>query len=148
MQVILTQDVKTLGKKGDVVKVADGYARNFLFRNGLAREATEGSLRERDQHKKAEADRVQRELDAAKDLARRIGEQTIAVPVRCGDGGKLYGAVTSQDVADALTRVIGEPVDKRTVVLKEPIKKLGQHKVAVKLHPKVSATVTVDVVAA
>ncbi|HEY3999859.1 MAG TPA: 50S ribosomal protein L9 [Candidatus Xenobia bacterium] len=148
MKVILLQDVKTLGKKGEVVNVSDGYARNFLFPRGLAAEASEANLRNLDHKQQVEKDKYAREVAAARELAGRMAEHPMSVPVKCGENGKLYGAVTSADVAEALSKAVGVPIDKRKVELKEPIKKLGQFKVAVKVHAKVTADVTVDVVAA
>lgn len=146
MKVILLQDVKALGKRGEVVKVNDGYARNFLFPKGLAREATDATMRELEHTNKVADEKKARELAVAQELATRMQEKAVSVPVKTGEGGKLYGAVTSQDIATVLSKVVGEPVDKRNVQLKEPIKKLGQFKVHVKVHPKVTAEITVEIV--
>jgi large subunit ribosomal protein L9 len=148
VKVILIQDVKALGKRGEVVNVSDGYARNFLFPKALAKEASDVAMRELEHSNKVADDKKARELAAARALADRMQEKAIAVPVKTGENGKLYGAVTNQDVAAVLGKVIGEKLDKRKVELKEPIKKIGQFKVGVKLHPQVTAEVTVDIVAA
>ncbi len=145
MKVILLCDVKGSGKKGDVVNVSDGYANNYLLKNKLAQPATAQNLnlleaqRSSEQYKKAQA------LAAAKETAAALSATEITVPVTVGANGKLFGALNTQAIADALAKA-GVAVDKKKIVLDQPIKQTGTYKVAVKLHPEVSAKVTVNVV--
>jgi len=145
MQVVLTEDVKGLGRSGDLVKVADGYARNYLLPRHLATPATEGTLRDR-AAQRAMADRQRaRELESAKALAERMVDLVITVDVKAGETGRLFGAVTAQDVSTALEAALDERIDKRKIVLGEPIKHVGQHTIEVRLGQGVSATVTLTV---
>lgn len=146
MQVILLEDVKALGKRGAVVKVTDGYARNFLFPKKLAAEATEGNVRALAHDKQVAQTRQSRELQHAKDIAAKLSANPVKLPVKSGDKGKLYGAVTSTDIAVALTQATGIDIDKKKLVLKEPIKRLGTYTVKVKLHHDVNAEIKIDVV--
>lgn len=145
MKMILLQDVKNLGKKGAVVDVADGYARNFLLPRKLAEAATDGHLRLIDKEKADQAARAQREQEKAQQLAEQLAEKAVPVKVKVGEGGRLFGSVTAADVATALSKQAGTAIDKRKVQLNDPIKKLGTYTVSVKLHPKVSAKIQVDV---
>lgn len=145
MQVVLTEDVKGLGKSGDLVKVADGYARNFLFPRHLATPVTEGALKARAAEREvADRHRV-RELENAKALAEKMSNLVLSVHVKSGETGRLFGAVTAQDVAKALEGALGEKIDKRKIALGEPIKHVGQHAIEVRLAQGVSATVTLTV---
>lgn len=144
MQVLLREDVKGLGKRGQVVRVADGYARNFLFPRGLAEDISAGKMRqvESEQRKSvARADRVEQEARA---LAERIGQIRLELALRVGENGKPFGAITAQDIAEMLAAK-GVVVDKRRIELKAPIRQLGQHVVEVKPHAKVSARLVLDV---
>jgi large subunit ribosomal protein L9 len=145
MKMILLQDVKNLGKKGAVVDVADGYARNYLLPRKLAEAATDGHLRLIDKEKADQAARAQREQEKAQQLAEQLAEKAVPVKVKVGEGGRLFGSVTAADVATALSKQAGTPIDKRKVQLSDPIKQLGTYTVSVKLHPKVSAKIQVDV---
>lgn len=147
MQVILLADVKSLGKKGTVVNVSDGYARNFLFPKRLAMEATEGNLRALQHDVKVQSDKHAREVDHARKAADALKEKTIRVPVKAGDKGKLYGAVTSADIAEAVKLVTDWPIDKRKIELKEPIKKVGTYSIRLRIHPEVHCDLTIEVVA-
>lgn len=147
MQVILLEDVKALGKRGSVVKVTDGYARNFLFPKKLAVEATEGNVKNLKHSDAVQKTKKSREVEHARELAAALQANPVQVPARAGDKGKLYGAVTNVDVAQALEKVIGLPIDKRKVTLKEPIKKLGVYTVKVRLHTEVAPEVKIEVVA-
>ncbi len=144
MKVILLQDVKGSGKKGDVVNVSDGYANNYLIRNKLAQPATAQNLnlleaqRSSERYKKAQA------LAAARETAEALNKTEVTVPVTVGANGKLFGALNTQAIADALGKA-GVEVDKKKIVLEQPIKQTGTYKVAVKLHPEVTAKVTVIV---
>ena len=145
MKVILTQDVKAQGKKGDVVNVSDGYARNFLFKNNLVIEANDANMNILNRQKAAERQRKAEEKAAALELKKKLDATTVTVPIKTGENGKLYGALNSQNVADAL-KAAGIEVDKRKIVLTSPIKTLGVHKVTVKPYAEVTATLTVNVV--
>jgi len=143
VQVILLEDVKRLGKKGSAVKVSDGYARNFLFPKKLAVEATEGNLRALQHEAKIHGQKVERELEQARQLAADLKATPLFVPAKAGESGKLYGAVTSADIAMALSKKF--PVDKRKIELKEPIKKVGTYQVRVRIHSQVHAEITIRV---
>ncbi len=144
MQVILLSDVKGLGKANDVVNVSDGYARNFLFKKKLAKETTASNLNEVKLQTGAKAEHERRALAAAQELKGKLDGQTFTIKAKGGEGGKLYGAVTAADIADALTAA-GFDTDKKQVVLSGPIKAAGVFSARIKLHPKVSAEVNVDV---
>jgi large subunit ribosomal protein L9 len=144
MKVILTADVKGQGKKGDVIEVSEGYGRNFLLHKNLAAEASAQALNEAKQKVDAEKKRKELERQEAFSAAEKLKNQTVEVKVRCGDG-KIYGSVTSKEIADALNAK-GFKVDKKQIVLKEIIKSLGKFDVEVKLYPGVAAKVALDVV--
>ena len=146
MKVILLEDVKKLGKKGDLVDVSDGYARNFLFPRNLAKEATEGSLKQLKQVKDAIAKKKQKELEQAKELAKVLSNTTVTLKVKAGEQGKLFGSVTSKDISEALKKQYNIEVDRRKIELQEPIKSLGSYKVDVKLAPGVDAKLSVKIV--
>jgi large subunit ribosomal protein L9 len=147
MKVILLQDVKGQGKKDQVVNVSDGYARNYLIPRGLAVEATEGKVREL-ARQTAHADKKKKqEEDAAREVAARLGGLTVKVGGKAGEGGKLFGAVGNKDIAEALEKQHGFIVDKKKILLKEPLKNIGVFPVTVKLHPVAQAEIQVAVVA-
>lgn len=145
MKVILTEDVKAQGKKGDLINVSDGYARNFLFPKGLAVAANAANVAERNSklaaidHKKAE------EKAAASELAAKLSTLTVVMTAKAGAGEKLFGSVTSKEIAEEIKKRYNLDVDKKKIVLDEPIRAFGAYKVAVKLHPEVSATLTVKI---
>ncbi|MBA2451405.1 MAG: 50S ribosomal protein L9 [Chloroflexi bacterium] len=145
MKVILTQDIKGTGKAGEVKDVADGYARNFLIPRKLAVVATAGALKGVEQRQTAESKRVASEETVARALADRIGAEPVVMTAKVGDQGRLYGSITSGDIAEALTRRLHEPIDKRRIELPDPIRQLGSFEVPIRLHRNVSATLTVDV---
>ncbi len=144
MKVILLEDVKNVGKKGDILEAADGYARNFLLPKKLAVAANKENLNDLEQKKKAAASKAQKELEAAEALGERIKSAKVTVPVKIGENGKLFGSVTSKEIEQAF-RSAGIDVDKKKIDLKEHIKTAGTHKVVVKLHPKVSVSAEVEV---
>lgn len=144
MKVLLLQDVKPQGKKGDIVEVNDGYARNFLIRRGLAKEATASVINETNQRRAADEKRRKEELEAAKQAAERLNGTTVEIAIRCGENGKPFGAVTAKEIADKLSQM-GYDVDKKKVVLKDAIKMVGNYHVELKLHPGVTAKVVVAV---
>ena len=146
MKVILLGDVKALGKKGDVVEVAEGYARNFLLPRNLASEANKGALAVHADQKRANEKREAQTLADAKDLANKIEQTKLAVKAKAGGNGKLFGAVTNADVADAIHDALSVAVDKHKIEIKSQIKALGAYPVEVKLHKNVVAKATINVV--
>ncbi len=145
MKVILTDDVKGQGKKGDMINVSDGYARNFLLPKGLATEATKTAINEMKGKADAKAYREEKELEAAKELAAKIESVSVTIESKSGDNGKLFGSITSADVADALKMQGHIVVDKKKIVLHDPIKSVGEYQLPVKVHAGVSATLKVTV---
>jgi large subunit ribosomal protein L9 len=148
MKIVLRDDVENLGRKGDVVDVADGYARNYLVPRGLAMKATKGVVKQAEAMRRNRATKEARDRDAAQAHAAALAGARIEITARAGEGGKLFGSVTTADVAEALLAQKGVEVDRRKVGLDEPLKELGEAEVVVKLHPDVSATFTLVVVAA
>ena len=148
MKLILTQEVDGLGAAGDVVEVKDGYGRNYLVPRGLGIRWTRGGEKTIESIKTARASRAARDEDHAKEIATKLQANPVNVKVRAGEGGRLFGAVTTSEIADAIGEVSGEKVDRRTIVVTNPIKTLGAHEVSVKLHDEVSATVALNVVPA
>ncbi|MGB9825699.1 MAG: 50S ribosomal protein L9 [Desulfofundulus sp.] len=145
MKVILLEDVKNLGSRGSVVNVSDGYARNFLIPRGLAVEATPGKMKELAQQKAVEARKRQEAEARARDLAARLDGLTVQIKARVGEGGRLFGAVSSKDIAEALEQQYWVTIDKKKILLKEPIRQLGEQTLVIKLHPSVQAQVKVAV---
>jgi large subunit ribosomal protein L9 len=148
MKLILTQEVTGLGAPGDVVEVKDGYGRNYLVPRGAAIRWTRGAEKTVESIKKARTSRAVRDHDTAEALKAKLEESPVQVKVRAGEGGRLFGAVTVTDIAEALAEVSGQEVDKRTIAVGNPIKSLGAHEVTVKLHDEVSATVALNVIPA
>ncbi|MGH7585646.1 MAG: 50S ribosomal protein L9 [Gemmatimonadales bacterium] len=146
MDVILREDVKTLGKAGELVRVKPGYARNFLLPRGLAFEATEGNKRRIAAEQNARNAKAAEHRAGAEDEARKLSTVAVTITARAGEEGRLFGSITSQDIADALEEQ-GVAVDKRRIELEHPIKMLGWHTVPVRLHAEVTAEVRVQVVA-
>ena len=146
MKVVLIQDVKNLGKVDDIVNVNDGYARNFLFRKQLALEATPENLNTVKTRKKAEAAKNQKALKEAQDIAEKLKGKVFELPVKCGEGGRLYGAITAMDVAQALAAA-GFKVDKRGIQISQPIKSLGDYTIDVRLHSEVTFPLKIKIVA-
>ena len=145
MKVILLQDVKTLGKKGDVVEVSDGYARNQLIPKGFAKEATQGNVRNLEKQKALAAEKKAAQKEAAQKQADELEKVTIEIKTKGGDNGKLFGSITSKDIAEALEEQYGLKVDKKKIDLAAPIKQTGVTNVTIKLFPEVSAKVKVKV---
>jgi len=146
MEVILRDDIKTLGKAGDLVRVKPGYARNFLLPKGLAYEATEGNKKRIVAETKARNVRLAAEKDAAVAIAAGLAAVSLTFSRKAGEEGKLFGSITSQDIADSLATQ-GQTVDKRRIELTHPIKTVGEHTVIVRLHPEVHADIRVTVAA-
>jgi large subunit ribosomal protein L9 len=147
MKVILAGDVDNLGYKGDVVTVADGFARNYLVPKGLALMATKGSLRQAEQMRRAREEAARKRREAAAAKVGVLGSQPVYISARAVDEGRLYGSVTKSDIARAVHEQLGELVDRHDVRLDEPIRKLGVAQVEVHLHEEVNALVTVEVIA-
>lgn len=145
MEVILLKEVKRLGQAGDVKKVADGYARNYLIPRGLAAPASEGVRQTLAQQAEARLRHQAQDKAAAEAKAANLQHIVLEFTAKAGDSGRLYGSITSADIAARLSEIIGEEVDKRKVLLEEPIKEAGQSKVDVKLHPDVKITIRVVV---
>ncbi|HTU83547.1 MAG TPA: 50S ribosomal protein L9 [Candidatus Acidoferrales bacterium] len=148
MKIVLMSDVKSLGKKGEVVEVAEGYARNFLLPRRLATEADKGALAQLGSQKKAQEKREAQMLADAQALADRLAASKLAIRAKAGGNGKLFGAVTNADVATAIADALSVAIDKHKIELKNQIKALGSYPVEIKLHKNVVAKATVDVVAA
>ena len=146
MKVILAGDVETLGRKGDVVTVADGYARNYLVPKGLALRATKGALRQAEEMRRARVDAERKRKEAAAAKVATLASQPVYISARAGEGGRLFGSVTSSDVARAVAEQLGENVDRHNVRLDEPIRELGEFQVEIHLHEEVNALVTVEVI--
>ncbi len=147
MKVLLLEDVKGTGKKDEIVKVSDGFARNFLFPKKLAVEATTATIKGAQKKKAAEDKREEEKKDAALALGKSLKEKTVTLKVRSGEQGRLYGSVTTQEIADGLKAQHGIEVDKRKIELAEPIRQVGEAQVTIKLYPEVTTTMKVLVVA-
>ena len=145
MKVIFLQDVKSLGKKGEIVNVNDGYARNFILPKKLGVEATGKNLNDLKLQKNNEKKVAQENLDAAKALAAKLAEGEVVLAIKVGEGGRTFGSVSSKEIAAAVKEQMGLELDKKKISLKEPVKSLGTHIVTVKLHPEVAAELKVSV---
>ena len=148
MKLILTQEVSGLGAPGDVVEVKDGYGRNYLVPRGLATRWTRGGQKTVDSIKAGRAARAVRDQAHAEEVKARLEASPVDVKVRAGSGGRLFGAVTPAEIAGAIQATSGEAVDRRTIVVDQPIKSLGAHQVSLRLHENVSATVALNVIPA
>ncbi|MCI9382310.1 MAG: 50S ribosomal protein L9 [Dorea sp.] len=145
MKVILTEDVKSLGKKGEIVEVSDGYARNFILKKKKGLEANSKNLNDL-KLKKANEDKIaQEQYEAARELGKTIEAGEIKMSIKTGEGGKAFGSIASKEIAAELKEQMGLEVDKKKIQLKETIKTVGTHEVPIKLHPKVTATLKVIV---
>ncbi len=147
MRIILQKIVESLGEPGDIVQVADGYARNYLIPRGLAAPVTKGAVRHAERVKAGHEERLRRNRGEAEALAGRLTKTPVRISVQAGDEGRLFGHVTPQQIAEAMSEQLGEKVDHRKIHLDEPIRSVGAHQVQIRLHPEVNATLTVDVVA-
>jgi large subunit ribosomal protein L9 len=147
MKVILADDVDNLGQKGDIVAVADGFARNFLIPKGKALLATKGALRQAEMMQRARQEREEKRKAEAASKVAVLASSPVYISARAGEGGRLFGSVTKSDVARGILEQLGDPVDRHDVVLDDPIRVLGTHQVEVKLHEEVNALVTVEVIA-
>ena len=145
MKVILKQDVNKIGKKGELLEVADGYGRNFLVARGLAEEATDGRLRELQQMQMTQKIKDDKKLKIAEESKKKLGGKVVRIKVNTGEGGKLFGSVTNAQIADALTSQYGVPVDKKDLKIEETVKQTGEYRFKVKLYAGVDAEMTLKV---
>ncbi|MBR5570163.1 MAG: 50S ribosomal protein L9 [Oscillospiraceae bacterium] len=145
MKVILTQDVKGKGKKGQMLEISDGYARNFLLPRKLAVEATADAINTMRMNDKAAAEKAAKERAEAVEISRRLREMTLVVTAKGGGAGRLFGSVTNQEIADSLKAKTGIALDKRKIVLSDPIKSVGTYTVTCKLGYEISAPLTVKI---
>ena len=147
MKIILHKAVETLGEPGEIVQVADGYARNYLFPRGLAGPATKGAVKHAERVKAQAAERLRKGKEEAESTAARLAKAPVRMQAQAGEDGKLFGSITGHHIAEQIQIQLEETVDHRDIKLEEPIRSLGAHTVKVHLHPEVDASVTVDVVA-
>ncbi|MCR4693930.1 MAG: 50S ribosomal protein L9 [Pseudobutyrivibrio sp.] len=145
MKVILLQDVKSLGKKGDVVEVNEGYARNMLFKKKLGKEATNAALNDLKLQNKHDEKVAAENLEAAKEFAKEIEQWLVETSIKTGEGGRTFGSVSTKEIAESTKKQYGKEIDKKKIVLDDPIRALGTYEVKVKLHPQVTATLRVHV---
>ncbi|WLV24673.1 50S ribosomal protein L9 [Aciduricibacillus chroicocephali] len=145
MKVIFTKDVKGTGKKGEIKEVSEGYARNFLLKKGVAVEATAANLNTLKNEKKKQAQQEQQEKEEAINLKDNLADLTVEIKTKSGEGGRLFGSITSKQIADELKKQFGYKIDKRKIELAEPIRALGYTTVPVKLHHEVEGSVKVHV---
>ena len=145
MKLILLEDVKSVGKKGDLINASEGYANNFLLPKKLAVEATKSNLNDYELKQKADAKRRQEELEKAQETAAALKDKVVTIKVKTGGNGKLFGSVTNKEVADAIVEQTKLEIDKKKVSIGDPIKMVGERTAVVKLHPKVSAEVTIKI---
>jgi len=145
MKVILLEDVKSLGKKGEVVNVNDGYARNFVLPKKLGVEATGKNMNDLKLQKANEEKVAKEHLEAAQAFAKEMENDHVVVSIKAGEGGRTFGSVSSKEIATAYKEQCGKEIDKKKIILPEPIKSFGIYEVAVKLHPKVTGTLKVKV---
>ncbi len=148
MKLILTQEVTGLGTPGDVVEVKDGYGRNYLVPRGLATAWTKGGQKQVDSIRKARASREIADVETAQKVRAALESKGVRLAVNTGASGRLFGAVTPGDVADAVKQATGTDVDRRKIEIAQPIKSVGEYTVSVRLHPEVAATVALEVVPA
>jgi large subunit ribosomal protein L9 len=147
MKIILHKPVDSLGQPGEIVQVADGYARNYLFPRGLAGPATKGAVKHAERVRAQAEERVRKGKEEAEMTASRLARAPVRMQAQAGEDGKLFGSITGHHIAEQIEAQLGEKVDHRDIKLEEPIRSLGAHTVKVHLHPEVDASVTVDVVA-
>lgn len=145
MIVILLKDVKGTGKKGDIVKVSDGYARNMLIPKGMAKEATEGNVRSLEKQKALAAEKHEADRQAAVELAEKLSQITVEIKTKSGEGGRLFGSITSKDIAEALKEQHKINIDKKNFNMENPIKQVGETTVEIKLFYEIKAQLKVNV---
>jgi large subunit ribosomal protein L9 len=145
MQVILLDDVKSLGKKVDIVKVSDGYARNMILPKKLGVEATQKNINELKNQQKRDSIVAKQQLDEAKAYGEKIAKETVQLTMKAGEGGRVFGSVSSKEIVNAAKQQFGFDIDKKKLQMPEPIKAFGTYEISVKLHPQVTATLKVSV---
>lgn len=145
MKLILLEDVKGVGKKGDVVNKNDGYSLNFLIPKKLAVEATKSNINDLELKKKADERRKKEEYEEAKELGEKLKDKIVKVSVKAGENGKVFGSVTNKEISAALLQQTGIDIDKKKITFNDPIKMVGRRTVKVKLHPKVTVELTVEI---
>lgn len=145
MIVILKKDIKGTGKSGDVIKVSPGYARNMLIPRGLAVEATEGNIRNLEKQKQIQKENEAIEKAKAEEIALKLSEGNIVIKTKAGEGGRLFGSITNKDISEAIEKQLEIKIDRRKIVLENPIKELGEVNVEAKLYPEVIGKFTVEV---
>lgn len=145
MEVVLLEDVKALGKKGQIVKVNDGYARNFILPKKLGIEATSKNMNDLKLQKANEAKLAAQQLSAAKELADKLSKSSITLSIRAGEGGRAFGSVSGKEISGAIKDQLGLEIDKKKLVLPEPLKTFGSHEVPIKLHREVTGKLIVKV---
>lgn len=146
MKVILLKDVKNQGQKGDIIKVSVGYARNFLFKNNLAEEATPGNIKALKAKQQKSKELEEKEREEAVQLKEALEDITVEMKAKAGDAGRLFGSITNKQVADRLEKDFGYKIDRRKIELKQPIRTLGHTNIPVKIHPEVDGVIKVNVV--
>jgi large subunit ribosomal protein L9 len=147
MQIILAKDIETLGQKGDVVTVSDGYARNYLVPKGMALVASKGALRQAEQMRRAREEAIRKAKDEAVAKVALLGSSPVYISARAGEEGKLFGSVTKNDIARAIQDQLEQDIDSRQVRLDDPLRRLGTFSIEVHLHEEVNALVSVEVIA-
>ena len=145
MKLILLEDVKSVGKKGDIVNKNDGYALNYLIPKKLAVEATKANMNDLELKKKAEEKRKKEELEEAKKIAEQLNDKVVKVSVKAGENGKVFGSVTNKEIADALAKQTGMDIDKKKISFDAPIKMVGRRIVKIRLHPQVTVELAVEI---
>lgn len=148
MEVVLLEDVKALGKKGQIVKVNDGYARNFILPKKLGIEATSKNLNDLKLQKANDSRIAAEQLQAARDLAESLAGKSVTLSIKAGEGGRAFGSVSSKEIAKAIADQLGIDIDKKKMILPEPLKTFGTHEVPIKLHKEVTGKLAVKVVEA
>jgi len=148
MKVILLEDVKGTGKKGQVVNASDGHARNFLFPRKLAIEANDSNMANLEAQQKKAQHKVATEVKAAQAIAETLESKPVSIGVKVGDKGRMFGSISNKEIAEAVQSQLGVTVDKKKIVLNDPVKAVGTYAVTAKLHPQVSAKISVEIVAA
>lgn len=147
MKVIVIKDTKNVGKKGDIKNVSDGYAKNFLIPKGIVMEATDANIRDLERKKAADAEKRATDKASAEVLKKKLSEIEIVLKTKAGEGGKVFGSVTSKDISDALKEQHGIEIDKKKIVLDTPIKQLGEYTIEAKLYQEVTGSFKVTVTA-
>ena len=145
MKVILLEDVKSLGKRGEIVNVSDGYARNMLLPKKLGVEATQKNLNELKNQQKRDSIVAQQQLDEAKAFGEKISKETVQLTMKAGEGGRVFGSISSKEIVTAAKQQFGFDIDKKKLQMPEPIKAFGTYEIPVKLHPQVTSTLKVSV---